>query len=103
VHAAVLDLHLHGATVFKLADTLQERGIPFVFATGYNRDVIPTRFADVPYFPKPLSPSQIAERLRSLVLKPRTYPVREPDTKFPVCTEEPVVVFARAIARSLVR
>jgi len=103
VHAAVLDLHLHGATVFKLADTLQERGIPFVFATGYNRDVIPKRFADVPYFSKPLRSSQIAERLRTLVRKPRSCPVRSQETQLAVSTEEPVVVFARALARSFSR
>ena len=33
---AILDINLAGARSFPIADVLQSRGIPFVFATGYG-------------------------------------------------------------------
>ena len=35
--AAVLDVNLAGEKAFPIADALAERGIPFVYATGYGR------------------------------------------------------------------
>lgn len=35
--AAVLDVNLSGALVYPLADWLQERGVPFVFCSGYEQ------------------------------------------------------------------
>src|SRR5690349_16047712 len=34
--AVILDVNLNGKHSFPIAKTLQTRGIPFVFATGYN-------------------------------------------------------------------
>ncbi|KAB2851150.1 MAG: response regulator [Hyphomicrobiaceae bacterium] len=61
--AAVLDLNLHGEMAFDVADALIGRGIPFVFATGYDRDVIPGRFASVKRCEKPTTPEAIAMAL----------------------------------------
>ena len=44
VDGAVLDINLRGEMVYPLADVLLARGIPFVFATGYHRESIPSRF-----------------------------------------------------------
>ena len=41
LHAALLDVNLVGEKVFSVADSLLQRGTPFVFATGYDADVIP--------------------------------------------------------------
>jgi len=38
---AVLDVNLNGTTSFPIADLLLEKGIPFVFATGYGAPGIP--------------------------------------------------------------
>lgn len=37
--AAVLDVNLGGARSFPVADRLRARGVPYVFATGYAREV----------------------------------------------------------------
>jgi two-component SAPR family response regulator len=54
IDRAVLDINLRGQFVFEVADALVERGIPFVFVTGYERASVPDRFADVAMFQKPV-------------------------------------------------
>jgi PAS domain S-box-containing protein len=56
VEAAVLDLNLHGELSFPVADTLHDRGIPFVFVTGYQHEnLIPVRFRNAPVVRKPFA------------------------------------------------
>ena len=40
--AAVLDVNLGGELVYPLADLLAERGVPFIFVTGYGSDLVDT-------------------------------------------------------------
>jgi CheY-like chemotaxis protein len=61
--AAVVDINLRGMMAYEVADQLQERGIPFVFASGYDRSTIPPRFAGVIYCEKPIDPRQVAQAL----------------------------------------
>ena len=68
IDAAVLDINLQGELVFSTADELRAQGIPFAFATGYDRSSVPQRFADVPRLEKPLKARQLAELLQPLVL-----------------------------------
>ena len=41
--AAILDVNVGGAVVFPVADVLQQRGIPIIFATGYGAGMLPSR------------------------------------------------------------
>jgi len=54
VDGAVLDISLHGEMVYPLADELQARSVPFLFATGYDMDTIPDRFSHVQRHAKPV-------------------------------------------------
>ena len=45
---AVLDVNMRGAMVFPLADVLLARIVPFIFATGYDPEVISERYSHVP-------------------------------------------------------
>jgi chemotaxis family two-component system sensor kinase Cph1 len=64
VDGALLDINLDGVQVYPLADLLRERGIPIVFATGYDRrTVLPVRFNSVPTLAKPFSPAELARLL----------------------------------------
>jgi CheY-like chemotaxis protein len=54
VHGAVLDVNLGGEMVFPVADALALRGIPFVFATGYDGRVVPARFSHIARCEKPV-------------------------------------------------
>jgi CheY-like chemotaxis protein len=67
IDAAVLDINLRGEMIFPVADALLERGIPFVFATGYDRSSLPERFADFPRIEKPLHAEKLILILRGLV------------------------------------
>jgi PAS domain S-box-containing protein len=53
-HAAVLDVNLDGEVVYPVADAVVERGLPFVFVTGYSAEGIDRRFAQVPVLQKPI-------------------------------------------------
>ncbi len=54
VERAVLDVNLGGEFVYPVADVLAERGVPFIFVTGYGPDRIDGRFASVPVLQKPV-------------------------------------------------
>ena len=54
--AAVLDVNLAGETSFIVADELIERGLPFVFATGYGESIVmPDRFSTVRWCRNPMT------------------------------------------------
>ncbi|MBM3605728.1 MAG: response regulator [Alphaproteobacteria bacterium] len=54
-HAVILDIQLRANEAFPFADLLMKTGIPFVLATGYEKEELPERFADIPHFVKPFS------------------------------------------------
>lgn len=60
---AILDINLGGEMAFPVADALLERGVPFVFATGYDAQVIPPRFTHVKRCEKPMASEQICAAL----------------------------------------
>jgi CheY-like chemotaxis protein len=64
--AAVLDVNLNGELCFPLADSLGQRGVPFLFTTGYDEQVIPPGFQQVPRLEKPISMLRLAALLAGL-------------------------------------
>lgn len=64
---AVLDGNLRGESVEPVAVALRERGIPFLFVTGYGRDALPQGFRDAPFISKPVEPVQLVTTVRKLV------------------------------------
>lgn len=63
--AAVLDVNLSDGESYAVADVIVARRVPFVWATGYDRVSIPTRFSDVHRCEKPVALQQIVEALRA--------------------------------------
>jgi CheY-like chemotaxis protein len=61
--AAVLDINLKGEMAFPVADTLLARGVPFVFATGYDSGVVPHRYCGIVRCEKPVEPDEVARAL----------------------------------------
>ena len=64
---AVLDINLGTEKVFPVADALSARGLPFVFATGYDTLSIPAAYRTVPRFEKPVDIHALAHFLRGEV------------------------------------
>jgi PAS domain S-box-containing protein len=54
VDAAILDVNLDGEMVYALAQMLNDRKIPFVFATGYGAESIESEFGHIPILQKPI-------------------------------------------------
>jgi CheY-like chemotaxis protein len=67
IDTAVLDINLHGELVYSVADALKARGIPFLFATGYDQTSIPAGYEDVPRWEKPFDHNALARVLPSLM------------------------------------
>jgi PAS domain S-box-containing protein len=66
--AAVLDVDIADEPVFPVADILLQRGVPFVFATGYVGDAaIPPRYRGIPRLPKPYRRERLQQALAQLV------------------------------------
>jgi CheY-like chemotaxis protein len=63
IDGAILDIHLVDELVFPVAEELEQRGIPFVFATGYNPSILPAKFTGFALCEKPAELGSIAEAL----------------------------------------
>ncbi len=66
IDAAVLDINLRGEVIYPLADALRQRGVPFVFATGYDAASIPEPYRCVARWEKPFDPHALAAALPAL-------------------------------------
>ena len=64
--AALLDVQLDGHPVFPVADVLIEKGIPFLFATGYGGSGLPETYRSHPALQKPFIIDDLATALRHL-------------------------------------
>lgn len=64
---AVLNIELRGEVIFPVAHVLRQRTVPFIFVTGYDREVLPPEFVDAAWLEKPLNPAKLMRALFSLV------------------------------------
>ncbi|HEY3694494.1 HWE histidine kinase domain-containing protein [Phenylobacterium sp.] len=67
IDAAVLDANLNGRSVIPVAKVLAERGVPFVFATGYGEAGGPPIGFDAPIIRKPYDVTQVAAAVAALL------------------------------------
>jgi CheY-like chemotaxis protein len=63
VDVALLDVNLNGKETYAVAEVLDERGIPFVFATGYGAGGIPEAHRHRPVLSKPFRHRDLAAAL----------------------------------------
>jgi len=62
---AVLDINLNGKLSYPVADLLVERGVPFLFCTGYGLAALPQRFQGVPAIGKPFHQRELEQAVAS--------------------------------------
>jgi CheY-like chemotaxis protein len=66
-NAAILDVNLDGQEIYPVADILKQRGLPFVFVTGYGERSLPDRYRDRPALQKPFQAEQLSAALATLL------------------------------------
>lgn len=69
IHAAILDVSLQDEKVFPAADMLAAKGVPFLFATGYDQSLIPPRFSEVLRCEKPIGAVSLIRAVRTIIEK----------------------------------
>ena len=67
VDIALLDVNLGGERSFPLAEVLSDKGVPFVFTTGYDDAGMPEAWRGRPALRKPFTMAEMALTLRQTV------------------------------------
>lgn len=67
IDAAVLDINIRGGTSYEVADILAERGIPFIFCSGYGHWALEERHRHRPQLGKPYRPRDLEVRVLELL------------------------------------
>jgi CheY-like chemotaxis protein len=63
---AILDVNLNGDAVYPVAEVLAQRGIPFIFSTGYGERGLPESYRDRPKLQKPFQLETLDQALTML-------------------------------------
>ena len=63
VDAAVLDLNIAGELVYPVADELTNRGLPYIFATGYGATALMAPYRGRPVLDKPYSRRELLQAM----------------------------------------
>jgi DNA-binding response OmpR family regulator len=63
---ALLDVSLDDEDVYPLASELAETGVPFIFLTGYDVDVLPVEWRGRPRIAKPVTGRALKEEILKL-------------------------------------
>ena len=69
INLAVLDIALDGNEVYDVADALIAQEVPVLFVTGYDRDAIPNRYANIPICQKPVGAEEVITALKRITSK----------------------------------
>lgn len=64
VDAAVLDLNIAGDLVYPVAEALEKRGLPYIFATGYAASSLTEPYRTRPVLQKPFSRRQLLQAMQ---------------------------------------
>jgi CheY-like chemotaxis protein len=63
---AVLDVNLNGNAVTPVVEILAERGVPFIFASGYGQRGLPEAYRAVPMLQKPFQADALEEAIEAV-------------------------------------
>ena len=70
IDVALLDVNLGGTPIYPVAKTLADRGIPFLFMTGYSPDVLPEEHRSRPMIRKPFQSAELLKLVGTLAQRP---------------------------------
>ena len=63
---AILDVNLNGEPISPVVEVLVQRGLPFVFATGYGQRGVPEPLSETPTLQKPFQADALAQALEAV-------------------------------------
>lgn len=66
VDLGLLDVNLGDDLVFPFAEALRARGVPIIFLTGYDEDLLPRTWQDAPRLRKPVTIKALREKVLAL-------------------------------------
>jgi CheY-like chemotaxis protein len=66
---AILDVNLNGKPITPVVEILIDRGLPFVFATGYGARGVPEAYRANPTLQKPFQAEALAQALQEVAPK----------------------------------
>lgn len=67
IDAAILDINLRNVLSYPIAEILQDRGVPFLFTTGYDHELVPEKFHHIRKVHKPYDQQEVVDRLAELI------------------------------------
>lgn len=67
---AILDVNLNGKVISPVAELIQARNRPFIFATGYGSSGLPPEYRDRPALQKPFQIETLAKMIETALGRP---------------------------------
>jgi len=67
--AAILDVNLNGQPITPVVEVLVQRGLPFVFATGYGQRGVPEAYRSTVTLQKPFQLEALEQALKAIAPK----------------------------------
>lgn len=67
IDGAILDVNVAGEAVYPVASELCERGIPFIFSSGYGAGGLAPEYRDRPTLSKPFQQEELAPMLANAI------------------------------------
>ena len=71
IDAAILDVNIRGGNTYDVADILAERGIPFLFCSGYNDWALAERHRSRPRLSKPYTSRALEAEVLAMLGMPK--------------------------------
>ena len=69
---AILDVNLNGQPISPVVEILIDRGLPFVFATGYGQRGVPEPYRNTPTLQKPFQADALAQSIEAAAPRVRS-------------------------------
>ena len=69
---AILDVNLNGQSISPVVEILIDRGLPFVFATGYGQRGVPEPYRNTPTLQKPFQADALAQAIEAAAPRVRS-------------------------------
>jgi CheY-like chemotaxis protein len=66
---AILDVNLNGSSITPVVEILIERGVPFVFASGYGQRGVPEPYRERPTLQKPFQSEALAQAIDAITVR----------------------------------